>query len=144
VYFGGNWTDSSLKQQVEGLGWQQAIAATGSLNTLAALVYHIHYYVKVATGFLAGGPLTGNDKESFRHPPIASQQDWNDLLDRVWTEGEKFASLVERLPDKMLMETFGEEKYGSYYRNLQGIIEHAHYHLGQIALIRKLLIENSR
>jgi hypothetical protein len=29
------------------------------------------------------------------------------------------------------------EKYGNYYRNIHGIIEHIHYHLGQIVLIEK-------
>ena len=33
---------------------------------------------------------------------------------------------------------FFHEKYGNYYRNLHGVIEHAHYHLGQIALIKKM------
>ena len=31
------------------------------------------------------------------------------------------------------------EKYGTYYRNFHGLIEHAHYHLGQIVLIKKLV-----
>ena len=33
------------------------------------------------------------------------------------------------------------EKYGNYFRNLTGIIEHLHYHLGQIVLIKKLIAE---
>jgi len=33
-----------------------------------------------------------------------------------------------------------EEKYGNYYRNFHGIIEHCHYHLGQIVLIKKMLL----
>ncbi|MGN6163930.1 MAG: hypothetical protein ACTHOF_05245 [Flavisolibacter sp.] len=46
------------------------------------------------------------------------------------------------MADSKLDEIFVDEKYGTYYRNLQGIIEHTHYHLGQIVLIKKLLGDN--
>jgi len=51
----------------------------------------------------------------------------------------KLADLTEALPESRLQETFADEKYGNYYRNLHGLIEHTHYHLGQIVLIKKLL-----
>jgi len=47
-----------------------------------------------------------------------------------------FASLVEQLPQSKLSEIFAEEKYGNYYQNIHGIIEHSHYHIGQIVLIK--------
>jgi len=45
------------------------------------------------------------------------------------------------LPESKLSETFLDEKYGNYYRNIHGIIEHTHYHLAQIVLIKKLLLQ---
>ena len=63
------------------------------------------------------------------------------LLDQFWSDGEKFISLVEQLPDNKLDETFVHEKYGNYYRNLHGVIEHCHYHLGQIVLIKKIVLK---
>ena len=36
-------------------------------------------------------------------------------------------------------EGFVDEKYGTYLRNIDGMIEHAYYHLGQVVLIKKLL-----
>jgi len=38
-----------------------------------------------------------------------------------------------------LTDDFTDEKYGTYQRNLIGILEHSYYHLGQIVLIKKLL-----
>ena len=49
------------------------------------------------------------------------------------------AQLVERLPQETLWEDFTDKKYGTYYRNLHGIIEHTHYHLGQILIIKKII-----
>ncbi|MDQ1090003.1 hypothetical protein QE390_004607 [Siphonobacter sp. SORGH_AS 1065] len=43
------------------------------------------------------------------------------------------------MPEEAWQKTFVDEKYGTYYRNLHGMIEHTHYHLGQIVLIKKIL-----
>ncbi len=86
-----------------------------------------------------GEALNASDKYSFDLPPILSQEDWENLLNKTWNDAENFASLIEQLPDSKLMEAFSDGKYGNYYRNLQGIIEHIHYHSGQIVLIKNLL-----
>lgn len=74
---------------------------------------------------------------SFDCPPIRSQEDWERLLDKTWTDAEDFASLIEQLPEPKLWENFSDGKYGNYYRNIQGVTEYVHYHLGQIVLIKK-------
>ncbi len=139
VYFGGNWTAVSLKDTLADVSWQQATTKVYAFNTIATLVYHMNYFVTVLLKVLGGGPLEGNDKYSFEHPPIQSQEDWQKLLDKFWTDAETFASMVEQLPEGKLWEDFSDNKYGNYYRNINGVIEHNHYHLGQIVLIKKLL-----
>ncbi|RNI31663.1 DinB family protein [Rufibacter latericius] len=139
VHFGENWTDSTIREHVADVTWQQATAKVGSLNTIAALVYHTNYYVRAVLRVLKGEPLNAKDANSFNHPAIHSQEAWEELLKESWTDAENLAQLVEQLPESKLWETFVEEKYGSYYRNIQGVIEHAHYHLGQMVLLKKLL-----
>ncbi len=99
----------------------------------------MNYYVSAILKVLQGEALNAHDKYSFDLPPIRSQQDWDDLLNRVWTEAETAAALIEQLPDSMLNETFTNEKYGNYFRNLHGLLEHTHYHLGQVALVKKMV-----
>jgi hypothetical protein len=139
VYFGGNWTVSNLKDTVKDVSWQEALTKVHSFNTIATLVFHIQYFVGLASKVLEGGPLVGKDELSFAHPPISSQKDWDEFLEKVFKDAERFTSLIEKLPDEKLWENFTDPKYGIYYRNLHGIIEHTHYHLGQIALIKKLV-----
>lgn len=139
IHFGGNWTASNLKDQLAQLSWEQATEQIQSFNTIATLVFHMNYYVNAVTKVLQGGPLVAKDALSFNHPPIESQADWEALLNKTWSEAETFALLIEALPDSILWEDLTDKKYGSYYRNLHGIIEHCHYHLGQIALLKKLL-----
>ena len=141
VHFGGNWAAPSLKEQLKDLTWKQATAQLYSLNAIVTLVYHMNYYVKAVSEVLEGKPLNAKDKYSFDHPPIKSEKDWQQVLDIAWTDAEKFADLVEELAEEKLWEEF-HDKYGNYYRNIHGVIEHIHYHLGQIALIKKILAKN--
>ncbi len=53
-------------------------------------------------------------------------------------------NLLAPLPDAILTTAFYDEKYGSYYRNLQGTIEHSHYHLGQLVLVKKILRQEAK
>lgn len=144
VYFGGNWTWVNLKETVADVSWQQATTQVHSLNTIAALVFHINYFVAAVLKVLQGGPLDAHDKYSFDLPTILCEQDWQKLLQITFTNAETFTGLVEQLPENKLWETFSEEKYGSYYRNIQGIIEHTHYHLGQIVLVKKILLQGDK
>ena len=141
VYVGGNWTSVNLKDNLADVTWQQATTQVYSFNTIATLVYHINYYVGAVLKVLQGESLNAHDKYSFDHPPILSQQDWEKLLDKTSADAENFASLIEQLPESKLWEDFSDNKYGNYYRNIHGIIEHIHYHLGQIVLIKKILLQ---
>jgi len=141
VYFGGNWTVSSLKDHLSDLSWEQATTKVQSFNTIAQLTFHIGYYVSGVLQVLQGGTLDAKDKFSFDHPPIQSQDDWEKMLEKLWADAENFAAAIEQLPESKIWGDFIDNKYGNYYRNLQGIIEHAHYHLGQIVLIKKMLLQ---
>lgn len=140
VFLGGNWTDVNLKESLSEVTWQEATKKIGSLNTISSLVYHINYYVITGLEVLQGGALEAHDKDSFSCPPILSQADWDKLLNKFFTDAENLATLIETFPESKFWEDFADDKYGNYFRNLNGIIEHAHYHLGQIVLIKKMLL----
>ena len=53
---------------------------------------------------------------------------------------EEFASHVENMSDRQLDATFVDKKYGTYQKNIEGVIEHSYYHLGQISLINKMIL----
>ena len=139
VHFGDNWTSSNLKDNLTGLTWQQATTQVCTVNSIANLVFHIHYFIRVTIPVLQGESLNAHDKYSFDCPPVQSQDEWDNLFNTAHIDAETFAYLIEKLPEEKLWEDFTDLKYGNYYRNIQGIIEHVHYHLGQIALIKKIL-----
>ena len=143
VYYGGNWTAVNIKSTLADVDWRQASTKVQSFNSIATLVYHINYYVEVVIKVLRGEPLAGHDKDSFNLAPVTSDADWQDLQQRMFGNADVLARMIEEFPEQKLDRTFVHEKYGTYYRNLHGLIEHNHYHLGQILLIKKMLITTS-
>lgn len=141
IHSGGNWTCSSLKEVLEDISWKEATTEIYSLNTIATLSYHINYYVDRVLKVLEGGELNAKDDLSFEVPPIQSESDWEEMKKKILNDGNKFAELVEQMDDAVFYDFFIEEKYGNYFRNIHGIIEHSHYHLGQISLIKKIIRE---
>lgn len=141
VHFGGNWTSVNLKEVLSDITVEEANTKIGSLNTIGTLVFHINYYVDLLLKVLRGGPLNGHDKLSFIHPPITSEAIWEQMVDKALADAEAFGALVEQLPESRIWEDLADPKYGSYLRNLFGLIEHTHYHLGQIVVLKKVIRE---
>ena len=110
-----------------------------SLNTIADLAHHIHYYICGIKNVFKGGSLEIKDIYSFDFQPIQSENEWKDFLTKFWNDAEAFALLIEQMPDEKLQQVFIDEKYGTYQRDIEGMIDHNYYHLGQIVLIKKLL-----
>ncbi|UPT69514.1 MAG: DUF1572 family protein [Flavobacterium sp. JAD_PAG50586_2] len=121
------------------LDYQTAVASYDSLNSIAILAQHIHYYINGMLNVFKGGSLDIKDKYSFDFPLIASQKEWDTFLTTFWNDSEEFANLIEQMPDEKLKDVFTDEKYGSYKRNIDAMIEHSYYHLGQIVLLKKIL-----
>ncbi len=144
VHFGGNWTVSSMQPHLADVTWEEANTRLYDLNTILALAYHTTYYVRAIKRVLQGQPIDAKDIYSFDHPPVQSAEDWDRFREEIWADVEELAVLIEALPEEKLGETFAGEQYGSYYRNLHGLIEHTHYHLGQIVIIKKMIRQGVR
>ncbi|HKK87888.1 MAG TPA: DinB family protein [Saprospiraceae bacterium] len=140
VFLTGKWiANTNYKEQISGLTIDEATRKIGSFNSIASLVYHINYYLEGLLEVLNGGPLTISDRYSFDLPHMQSENDWQELIQRFLQNAEAFAVKVESLSDKQLERDFVDEKYGSYMRNIEGVLEHSYYHLGQITLLKKMI-----
>jgi hypothetical protein len=142
VFLNGKWiANTNFKEQILSVSWEQAIQKVGNLNTIALLTFHINYYVAGLLNVFNGGQLEIRDKYSFDLPEIKLESDWNKLVSDFLSNAELFANKVEQMDETMLDQPFVDEKYGSYLRNIDGVIEHSYYHLGQIVLIKKLILQ---
>ena len=143
VHVGKTWTAVSLREKLADVTWEQATTRVGSFHTIASLVFHINYYIRVAIQVLEGGPFESDDKLSFDCPAVLSAEDWERLVNESWRDAETLAKLVERLSDETLAQYFVDEEGGTNFRCLQGRVEHAYYHLGQISILKSDLRRRS-
>lgn len=140
VFLNGTWiANTNFKDQLSDLKVNQATYKVNSFNTIAALTFHVNYYIVGILIFLEGGSLEIKDKYSFDMPSVKTDGDWEKLRNTMFKNAEKFAQLIEQMPDEKLDEVFVDKKYGSYRRNIEGMIEHSYYHLGQIVFIKKII-----
>lgn len=139
MYYGPNATGVSMSDILEGIDYKQATKQVHDLNTIAVLLFHINYYVAGIMEVMKGKPLTIRDKYSFDMEPINSEADWEALQSKVLTDVEEFHSLVLDFTEEKMKSPMDDPKYGSWYKNLLGLIEHSHYHMGQIALLKKIV-----
>ncbi|PIF33357.1 hypothetical protein CLU81_3961 [Flavobacterium sp. 9] len=140
IILNGTWVaNTNYKDQLTNLDWKIATTPIKNLNTIAILAQHIHYYINGINIVFKGGNLDIKDKFSFDFPPINSQEEWDFFLSKFWKDSEEFAALIEQMPDEKLEQGFVDEKYGTYKRNIEAMIEHSYYHLGQIVLLHKMI-----
>jgi hypothetical protein len=128
-----------LQRSAVDLHYEIATKQIYTRNSIASLAQHIHYYIAGIKNVFEGGTLDIKDKYSFHFAPIVSQMAWNSFLDNFWNDSEEFALLIEQMPEVKLKESFVDEKYGDYQRNIYALIEQSYYHLVQIVLIKKML-----
>lgn len=143
VYLDGKWiAQTNYSNLLHEIPVDVAVKKVGSLNSITQLTYHINYYLAGLIQVLDGGELDIRDKYSFDLSPISSEEDWQQLISELLANANSFIHAVKKLSNDNLLAPFVKEEYGTYLRNIEGVIEHSYYHLGQIALIRKMLMEN--
>jgi uncharacterized damage-inducible protein DinB len=139
VYEGDNWTSVSIADTVNDVNWQQAQQHTaGSPNTIASLLHHLYYWNGILMQRLEGNNPLIPETNGFDFGELENENDWDALKEKTHQSFIQLADAAQNFPDEKLSTSYAAGK-SSYYKNLQGIVEHAHYHLGQIVIIKKLL-----
>ena len=144
VISNNSWVaNNSFKNQLTDLPLEVVLFKYPSLHSIATLAQHVHYYIAGILNVLNGGNLEIKDAFSFDFNPINTVEDWQNVLAVFWADAEEFALKVAALPEEKLSDIFVKEEYGTYHFNINTLIEHSYYHLGQIVLLKKLISQPS-
>lgn len=139
VFEGNNWTDVSIAQTLSDITFDDAKKLTGaSANTIASIVHHLQYWngivIQRMNGILPEIPaINGFDVNE-----ITDENEWHQLIEETHQSFKTLANAVKHFPEQRLSEYTPEGK-STYYKNMQGIAEHAHYHLGQIIILKHIV-----
>lgn len=141
LFISGKWiANTNYKNELEHISWEVATYKIDTLNSILDLTYHINYYLKGILTAHKTGKLEIRDSFSFDSHNIVNQDDWNSLVEELLQNAEKLAGIIESLEIQQLAQPFFDPKYGNYLRNIEGLMEHSYYHLGQLVLIKKLVL----
>ncbi len=136
---GANWTDVNIKDTIEGVSWKEAnVVTSASSNTIASLLHHISFYNDIVKERLSGNYPSINDLNGFDIERIKNENDWAKLKEKSLQSARDLASDVKKFPDEKLFD-LTENGHDTYYKMLHGVIEHGHYHLGQMVLLKNLI-----
>jgi uncharacterized damage-inducible protein DinB len=139
VYYGNNWTDVSIADTLNGISYRQAIQKTdASANTIAALVNHLWFWNTIILQRMNGVNPAIPEENGMDVTGINSEQEWSDLIHRLQISFDELINAVRAFPADKL-ELLVKDRTTTIGFNLLGIVEHAHYHLGQIVLLKNLV-----
>ena len=143
VFFGGNWTDVSLRETLSDVTWQEASQTVPfTKNTIVKIVYHLKYSnLIVKERALGKAEQFENETEGFAAPVLNSENDWQQLQTETYRSAEELSAVILNFDEENLYKPI-LEGFSTAYKNFQGVVEHAHYHLGQIVMIKKYLRQN--
>lgn len=140
VLLDGHWiANTNYKAIIQSVDWLESTQKVANLNSIAALTFHVNYYLVGLLNAFKTAKLEINDRYSFAMPELKSAADWDKLVGDFLQNAEDFASLIEQMDEQLFDQPFMDGKYGTVYRNIECVIEHAYYHLGQMSLLKKLI-----
>lgn len=139
AFEGGNWTEVSLSDVLVDVDYREATTVTkASYNTIAALLHHLTFYNDVVSMRLMGIDPVIDEINGFNVPSIKSEEEWMQLKDAAYASVHNLADKIRKFPEERLTEQT-VPGLSTYYKTLHGIAEHAHYHIGQMFLIKRLV-----
>lgn len=139
VYAGQNWTEVNLKSTLDGVTFDEASQLTpASNNSIAGLVNHLAFWNHVMTLRIRGEKVEIPEANGFDNSALADEEEWQSLKKDCFKSGKVLAEAIGKLSNKQLQQEI-LPGYPSAYKSLQGAVEHVHYHLGQIVILKHLL-----
>lgn len=144
VYTGGNWTEVSLAQTIAGISLQEAVTVTpASPNSIAAIIHHLDFWNRVMIQRLQGIQPEIPEANGFDVPVLNTDADWKRLVKATLASASELAVAISHTEDSQLEQPIVGGS-ASVYKNVQGTVEHIHYHLGQIVILKKLAAKSSQ
>lgn len=139
VYAGQNWTGVNLKSTIDDVTYTEAGQITpASSSTIAGLVHHLAFWNQVMTLRIRGEKVEITESNGFDSAPLADEDEWQSLKKDCFKSGKDLAEAIRTLRNEQLAQEI-LPCYPSAYKSLQGAVEHVHYHLGQIVILKQLL-----
>ncbi|MDX1470203.1 MAG: DUF1572 domain-containing protein, partial [Flavobacteriaceae bacterium] len=107
VYLEGKWiAGTNLSKEIAPINLEVAIKKYRTLNTIAALTFHLNYYLAGLLEVFRGGELNIKDKYSFDLPDLKTEDEWADLKNTFISNAKNFEQQIKTMTKKQLSNDF--------------------------------------
>ncbi|MES2798325.1 MAG: DinB family protein [Bacteroidota bacterium] len=139
---GKPWFGNNLFQQLDGIDSNLATIVPEKLNhSIAEIIHHMMAWRKFVIEKLIGNEAyeVWETDLDWVKIPSHNESEWQNLLAAL-VENQEL--LMQTISDKAeeLLETKVESRNYNFRLMLNGIIQHDIYHIGQISIVRKLVL----
>ena len=142
AFDGEPWCGPSLLAALAGVRSERAgRQVPGLAHSIGAIVLHVAGWQAVAARRLSGEAVA--EPRGGEWPEFAG--DWHGALRQLETSHKALLVAVDRFDSDRLDDKIGDSRHPamgsgmSAYATLHGVAQHAMYHAGQIALLKKLV-----
>lgn len=137
---GPAWHGSSLTEILDGLTFDQAVQRPiPSAHNIWELVLHITSWANIATRRIAGGQVAPYHDEDWPLVGSMTTDRWVATQAALRQSHEKLRETVLTLDDERLAAN-APQSPNSIAVLLHGVVQHAAYHGGQIAMLKKAVV----
>lgn len=139
AFDGDAWHGPAVTEILEGIGAAQALERPiPSAHSIWELVLHIAAWERVALAAIQGVPMPKAlaTEEDFPRPAGNGDPAWQTAVSNLLSANQSLCRAVRNFGDARLAETVPGRGY-DFRQLFTGLTQHALYHAGQMALLKK-------
>lgn len=139
VHKGDNWTEVSIAGTLKDITAQEAAMLTkASPNTIGSILHHVTFWNRLMIQRMQSIDVFVDEQNGYDVPPLQTEEDWQQLQKDNLLSAHQLAAAIADFNENFLEKSLLPGG-SSAYKNLQGTVEHVHYHLGQMVGLKKLI-----
>jgi len=137
AFQGEAWHGPAVMEILEGVDARTAAERPiPKAHSIWELVLHVAAWERVVTRRILGESLTLSNEENFGHIAGVNENAWREAVKRLRDNHAELIRTVAALPDSALERTVPGKPYNLHFM-LLGAVQHAAYHGGQMALLKR-------
>jgi uncharacterized damage-inducible protein DinB len=135
VFEGPSWLGPSLKELLSNVDEERARQrAIPNTHTIWELVLHIAAWMRIARERLSASEIT-EPTGAEDWPPMTGS--WQEAKHSLENETRALQQAILSFPETRLDDPAPASEPQTFYVLLHGVVQHAAYHAGQIAILKK-------
>lgn len=137
AFDGEAWHGPALIEILDDVDAETAAAhPLRACHSIWELVLHVAAWERVIVKRIQGQAVTLSDDENFGHVPRTTEAAWREAVQGLVTNHNELIKIASGLNDARLRERVPGKDYDIRLM-LTGAVQHAAYHAGQIALLKR-------